>query len=35
MVGIEIFGKNYSPTGSLNGYPNIAIFYFVFFTSQK
>jgi hypothetical protein len=35
MLGIEILMKNYHPTVSLNGYPNIAIFYFGFFASQK
>jgi hypothetical protein len=35
MSGIEILVKNYSPTDSLNGYPNIAIFYFGFFASKK
>jgi hypothetical protein len=29
------FGENYPPTAFPNGHPNIAIFYFVFFTSQK
>jgi hypothetical protein len=35
MLGIEILEKNYPPTASLNGHPNIAIFYFGFFVSQK
>jgi len=30
MLGIEILVKNYPPTASLNGYPNITIFYSVF-----
>jgi len=30
---IEILMKNYSPTAYLNGYLNIAIFYFGFFAS--
>jgi hypothetical protein len=35
MPGIEILEKNYIPTASLNGHPNIAIFYSGFFASQK
>jgi hypothetical protein len=35
MLGIEILEKNYLPTGSLNGHPNIAIFYSGFSASQK
>jgi hypothetical protein len=35
MLGIEILVKNYPSTASLNGYPNIAIFYSGFFASQK
>jgi hypothetical protein len=27
MLGIEILMKNYPPTGSPNGHPNIVIFY--------
>jgi hypothetical protein len=34
MLGIEILVKNYSATAYINGHPNIAIFYSVFFTSQ-
>ena len=35
MLGIEILAKNYPSTTSLNGHPNIAIFYFGFFASQN
>jgi hypothetical protein len=35
LLGIEILVKNYHPTASPNGHPNIAIFYFGFFASQK
>jgi hypothetical protein len=35
MLGIEILVKNYPPTGFLNGYPNIDIFYFGFCASQN
>jgi len=35
MLGIEVLVKNYPPIAYLNGYPNMAIFYSGFFTSQK
>ena len=34
MVVIQILVKNYPPTTSLNGYLNIAIFYYIFLASQ-
>jgi len=34
MLGIAILVKNYPPTASLNGHPNIAIVYSGFFASQ-
>jgi hypothetical protein len=35
MLGIEILVKNYLSSASLDGYPNIDIFYSGFFASQK
>jgi hypothetical protein len=35
MLEIEILVKNYLPTASLNGHPNIAIFSSGIFASQK
>jgi hypothetical protein len=35
MLGIDILVKNYFPTASLNGYPNLVILYSGFHVGQK